>query len=349
MKLPVHFYKPLAVGAPQPIRELPVRPERVIHFFPPHVEKIRARIPEIAKQVDVLCGNLEDAIPMDAKEAARAGFIEVARNTDFGDTALWVRVNALNSPWVLDDIAEIVATVGNKLDVMMIPKVEGPWDIHFVDQYLALLEAKHQIQKPILIHALLETAQGMMNLEAIAGASPRMHGFSLGPADLAASRGMKTTRVGGGHPFYGVLADPQEGQEHRPFYQQDLWHYTIARMVDVAVAHGLRAFYGPFGDIKDEAACEAQFRNAFLLGCTGAWSLAPNQIPIAKRVFSPDVNEVLFAKRILDAMPDGSGVAMIDGKMQDDATWKQAKVIVDLARMIAKKDPDLAKAYGFTE
>jgi malyl-CoA/(S)-citramalyl-CoA lyase len=187
----------------------------------------------------------------------------------------------------------------------------------------------------------------MVNLEAIAGASPRMHGFSLGPADLAASRGMKTTRVGGGHPFYGVLADPQEGQTERPFYQQDLWHYTIARMVDVAVSHGLRAFYGPFGDIKDEAACEAQFRNAFLLGCTGAWSLAPNQIPIAKRVFSPDVNEVLFAKRILEAMPDGSGVAMIDGKMQDDATWKQAKVIVDLARMIAKKDPELAKAYGF--
>lgn len=216
MKLPIHFYKPLAVGAPQPIRELPVRPERVIHFFPPHVEKIRARIPEVAKQVDVLCGNLEDAIPMDAKEAARAGFIEVARTTDFGDTALWVRVNALNSPWVLDDIAEIVATVGHKLDVMMIPKVEGPWDIHFVDQYLALLEAKHQIQKPILIHALLETAQGMMNLEAIAGASPRMHGFSLGPADLAASRGMKTTRVGGGHPFYGVLADPQEGRSIAP-------------------------------------------------------------------------------------------------------------------------------------
>jgi len=117
MKLPIHFYKPLAVGAPQPIRELPVRPERVIHFFPPHIEKIRARIPDVAKQVDVLCGNLEDAIPMDAKEAARAGFIEVARATDFGDTALWVRVNALNSPWVLDDIAEIVAAVGNKLDV----------------------------------------------------------------------------------------------------------------------------------------------------------------------------------------------------------------------------------------
>lgn len=347
MKLPVQFYKPLAIGAPQPLRELPVRPERMIHFFPPHIEKIRAKIPDTARQVDVLCGNLEDAIPADAKEAARAGFIEVVSNTDFGNTALWIRVNALNSPWLLDDMTEIVKSVGNKLDVIMIPKVEGPWDIHFVDQYLALLEAKYGVRKPILLHALLETAQGVKNVEEIASASPRMHGMSLGPADLAASRGMKTTRVGGGHPFYGVLADPVEGQEQRAFSQQDLWHYTVAKMVDACVSNGIRAFYGPFGDLKDEAACEAQFRNAFLMGCSGAWSLAPNQIAIAKRVFSPDVNEVLFAKRILEAMPDGTGVAMIDGKMQDDATWKQAKVIVDLARLVAQKDPDLAQAYGF--
>ena len=315
MKLPVHFYKPLAIGAPAPLRELPVRPERMIHFFPPHLEKIRARIPDTAKQVDVLCGNLEDAIPADAKEAARAGFIEVAKSTDFGDTALWTRVNALNSPWFLDDMNEIVAAVGNKLDVIMIPKVEGPWDIHFADQYLALLEARHRVRKPILLHALLETAQGVTNVEDICAASPRMHGLSLGPADLAASRGMKTTRVGGGHPSYGVLADPEEGKSERAFFQQDLWHYTVARMVDASVAHGIRAFYGPFGDIRDEAGCEAQFRNAFLMGCAGAWSLAPNQIAIAKRVFSPDVKEVLFAKRILEAMPDGTGVALIDGKM----------------------------------
>lgn len=348
MKLPAQFYKPLAAGAPEPIRELPVRPERMIHFFPPHIEKIRARVPETAKQVDVLLGNLEDAIPADAKEAARAGFIEAAQATDFGDTGLWTRVNALNSPWFLDDMTEIVAAIGNKLDVVMVPKVEGPWDIHFVDQYLALLEARNGVTKPILIHAILETAQGVKNVADIACASPRMHGMSLGPADLAASRGMKTTRVGGGHPFYGVLADPSEDEEaERAFMQQDLWHYTVAKMVDACVSNGLGAFYGPFGDIKDEAACEAQFRNAFLMGCTGAWSLAPNQIGMAKRVFSPDVDEVLFAKRILEAMPDGTGVAMIDGKMQDDATWKQAKVIVDLARLVARKDPELAEAYGF--
>jgi malyl-CoA/(S)-citramalyl-CoA lyase len=158
---------------------------------------------------------------------------------------------------------------------------------------------------------------------------------------------MKTTRVGGGHPFYGVLADPAEGVTERTLFQQDLWHYTVAKMVDACVSNGIRAFYGPFGDIKDEPACESQFRNAFLMGCTGAWSLAPNQIAIAKRVFSPDPKEVLFAKKILEAMPNGSGVAMIDGKMQDDATRKQAKVIVDLARLVARKDPELAVAYGF--
>jgi malyl-CoA/(S)-citramalyl-CoA lyase len=349
MKTPRDFYKPRALGAPLPLRERPVRPERMIHFFPPHVEKIRNKAPALAAEVDVLCGNLEDAIPIDAKEAARRGFIELVAGADLGDCGVWTRVNALDSPWFLDDVMEIVGAVGHRLDVVMIPKVEGPWDIHYVDQLLAQLEARHELKTPILVHALLETAQGVMNVEAIAGASPRMHGLSLGPADLAASRGMKTTRVGGGHPFYGVLADPTAEGGQRAFSQQDLWHYTLGKMVDACSTHGLGAFYGPFGDIKDEAGCEAQFRNAFLMGCVGAWSLAPSQIAIAKRVFSPDVDEVLFAKKILDAMPGGSGVAMIDGKMQDDATWKQAKVIVDLARLVAKKDPGLAAEYGLDE
>lgn len=346
-KTPRNFFKPLAIGAPAPYRELPVKVERMIHFFPPHNEKMRAKAPEMAAKVDVLLGNLEDAIPVDAKEAARKGFIEVARAHDFGATGLWTRINCLNSPWMLDDIQEIVAAVGNKLDVVMLPKVEGPWDIHYLDQLLAQLEARHGIKKPILIHAILETAEGVKNVEAIAAASPRMHGMSLGPADLAASRGMKTTRVGGGHPFYGILEDAREDGGARTLYQQDLWHYTVAKMVDACVSNGIKAFYGPFGDFSDAAACEAQFRNAFLLGCVGAWSLHPSQIDIAKRVFSPDVSEVAFAKKILDAMPDGSGAVMIDGKMQDDATWKQAKVIVDLARQVADKDPDLATLYGF--
>jgi malyl-CoA/(S)-citramalyl-CoA lyase len=346
MKLPRQFYQPLAIGAPAPLRELPVRLERMIHFIPPHVEKLTAKVPELLKQVDIVLGNLEDAIPTDAKAAARSGFIAMAQAVDFGATGLWTRINALNSPWALDDITAIVAAVGNKLDVVMLPKVEGAWDIHYLDQLLAQLEAKHAVRRPILIHAILETAQGVNNIEAIATASPRLHGISLGPADLAASRGMKTTRVGGGHPDYAVLADAAAGGP-RPSSQQDLWHYTTARMVDACAASGLKPFYGPFGDFSDPAGCEAQFRNAFLMGCAGAWTLHPSQIAIAKRVFSPDPAEIAMARKIVAAMPDGTGAAMIDGKMQDDATWKQAKGMIDLARLVAAKDPDMAARYGF--
>jgi malyl-CoA/(S)-citramalyl-CoA lyase len=344
MKPPRQFYQPLAVGAPAPLRELTVKLERMIHFVPPHIEQVTAKVPELVRQVDVVLGNLEDAIPADAKLAARSGFIAMAKAVDFGATGLWTRINALNSPWALDDIAEIVAAIGNKLDVIMLPKVEGVWDIHYLDQLLAQLEAKHAIKRPILIHAILETAQGVNNVQAIAQASPRMHGISLGPADLAASRGMKTTRVGGGHPDYVVLGDPQAGP--RPKFQQDLWHYTTAKMVDACAAAGIKPFYGPFGDFSDPDGCEAQFRNVFLMGCAGAWSLHPSQIDIAKRVFSPDPAEVAQARKILAAMPDGSGAAMVDGKMQDDATWKQAKVMVDLAKLVAAKDSDMAARYG---
>jgi malyl-CoA/(S)-citramalyl-CoA lyase len=347
VRTPAKHFAPLAIGAPEPFRQLPVRLERMIHFVPPHNEKIRAKIKDIAGQVDVVLGNLEDAIPASDKEAARRGFIQMARETDFGHTGLWTRINCLNSPWMLDDVTEIVGAVGNKLDVIMLPKVEGPWDIHYLDQLLAQLEARHAVKKPILIHAILETAEGVNNVVEIAAASPRMHGMSLGPADLAASRGMKTTRVGGGHPDYVVLADQGKDGESRARFQQDLWHYTVGRMVDACLAYGLKPFYGPFGDFSDGAACEAQFRNAFLQGCLGAWSLHPSQIDIAKRVFSPDQSEVAFAKRILQAMPDGTGAVMIDGKMQDDATWKQAKVIVDLAQLVASKDPARAADYGF--
>jgi malyl-CoA/(S)-citramalyl-CoA lyase len=348
MKPPRHFYAPLASGAPQPMRELPVALERMVHFVPAHQEKLRAKVADLAGQVDVVLANLEDAIPADAKEAARAGAIEMGKRVDFRktNTGFWSRINALNSPWHLDDVTELLANIGNQLDVIMIPKVEGPWDIHYMDQLLALLEAKHGVKKPILLHAILETAQGVANVEAIAGASPRMHGICLGPADLAASRKMKTTRVGGGHPGYRVISDPNADGGPRESAQQDLWHYTFARMVDACVMHGIKPMYGPFGDFADADACEQQFRNAYLMGCVGAWTLHPSQIAIAKKVFTPDVEEVKLAKRMLDAMPDGTGVALVDGKMLDDATWKQAKVIVDLAKLVAEKEPEMKAAYG---
>ena len=349
MRNPRAFGKPLVVGAPAPAVEIPVRPSRMIHFFDPSNEKMAAKLPEIASKTDVLLGNLEDAIPADRKEAAREGLVRIGKQVDLGDTQLWTRVNSLDSPWFLDDVTRLVGEIGDRLEVMMIPKVEGPWDIHFVDRLLAQLEAKHNLRRPILVHAILETGLGVTNVEDIATASPRMQGMSFGPADLAASRRMKTTRVGGGHPGYRVVSDPDPNDPNAPraTAQQDLWHYSIARMVDACTGAGALPYYGPFGDISDPVGCEAQFRAAFLMGCVGAWSLHPSQIEIAKRVFSPDPAEVAFARRVLEAMPDGRGVLMLDGKMQDDATWKQCKVMVSLAELLAKKDPELAKKYGF--
>jgi len=350
MRSPRDFFKPLALDAPEPIREVPLTPSRMIQFFDPSNEKIVGKLGDMATKADVVLGNLEDAVAVENKEAAREGLVKVGKEVDLGQAQLWTRVNSLESPWALEDLTRLVTEIGDRLDVIMVPKVEGAWDIHYVDRLLAQLEARAGLDRPILVHALLETGIGVVNLEEIATASPRMQGMSFGPADLAASRRMKTTRVGGGHPGYLVIndPDPDDPDAPRPTAQQDLWHYSIARMVDACTSAGILPYYGPFGDIKDVVGCEAQFRAAFLMGCVGAWSLHPAQIDIAKKVFSPEPEEVKFAKKVIEAIPDGRGVHMIDGKMQDDATWKQCKVMVELAEQLAEKDPELREAYGMS-
>src|SRR3954453_3252202 len=156
MRSPRDFLKPLAVGAPDPVREIPVKPSRMIHFFDGSNEKIVAKLPATAAKADILLGNLEDAIPVDSKEAAPAGLVKVAKEIDLGETALWTRINALDSPWVLDDLTTLVTEIGDKLEVVMVPKVEGAWDIHYVDRLLAQLEARAKLDRPLLIHAILE-------------------------------------------------------------------------------------------------------------------------------------------------------------------------------------------------
>ena len=156
------FFRPLAVGAPEPLREIPARPSRAIHFFDPSNEKMAAKVPQMVGTVDVLLGNLEDAVKADSKEAARAGLVRIAQETDFArPTQLWTRINALDSPWVLDDLTTLVTEIGDKLDVIMVPKVQGAEDIHYVDRLLAQLEAKAGLDRPILVHAILETARGV--------------------------------------------------------------------------------------------------------------------------------------------------------------------------------------------
>jgi malyl-CoA/(S)-citramalyl-CoA lyase len=170
------FFRPKAIGAPAPLREIPYRPSRMIHFFDASNAKMVTKLPDLAKRCDVLLGNLEDAVQIDNKVAAREGLAKVGREIALGDCQLWTRVNSLDSPWILDDLTTLVLEIGDVLDVVMIPKVEGPWDIHYVDQLLAQLEAKAGLRKPLLIHAILETHQGVINVEEICGASPRMQG-----------------------------------------------------------------------------------------------------------------------------------------------------------------------------
>jgi malyl-CoA/(S)-citramalyl-CoA lyase len=279
------FAQPLSVGAPTPMETTSPPPARMIHFFDASNERMLARLPGLIASADVVLGNLEDAIPVDRKVAAREGLVRVGRELELGDTQLWTRLNSLESPWVFDDLAAMVGEIGDVLDVVMVPKVEGASDVHYVDRLLAQLEARAGVRRPVMIHAILETASGVANVEEIAMASPRMQGISFGPGDLAASRRMKTTRVGGPHPGYRTLADPVAGGSARASHLQDPWHYSIARMVDACAAAGILPFYGPFGDISDTAGCESQFRSAHVLGCVGAWSLHPVQIEIAKRVF----------------------------------------------------------------
>ena len=307
-----------------------------------------AKVPDMAKQADILLGNLEDAIPVDRKEAAREGLVRIAKEVDFGDTQLWTRVNSLESPWVLDDLTTLVTEIGDKLDVIMVPKVEGAWDIHYVDRLLAQLEAKAGLEKPLLVHAILETSQGVVNLEEIATASPRMQGMSFGPGrpggfapdedDPRRRRPPRLPRDRGPRSRRTRTPRARPRSRTRGTTRSPAWS-TPAR------APGSSPSTARTATSRTPRAARPSSAPRFLLGCVGTWSLHPVQIEIAKKVFSPPPDEVKFAKKVLEAIPDGRGVHMIDGKMQDDATWKQCKVMVELAEMLAKKDPELAEAY----
>ena len=257
-------------------------------------------------------------------------------------------MNSLESPWVLDDLTELVTEIGDKLDVIMVPKVEGAWDIHYVDRLLAQLEAKAGLDRPLLVHAILETSQGVVNVEEIATASPRMQGMSFGPADLAASRRMKTTRVGGGHPGYRVIEDPDPDEPRGPAR-----HRAAGPLALLDRAHGRRlhlrrdpALLRPLRRHQGHGRLRGPVPRRVPARLRRRVVAAPGPDRDRQAVFSPDPEEVAFAKKVIEAIPDGRGVHMIDGKMQDDATWKQCRVMVDLAEQLAAKDPELAEAYG---
>ena len=286
---------------------------------------------------DVIFLDLEDAVAPDEKEQARKNAVAAIRDIDWGDKTLSVRINGLDTHYMYRDVIDLIEQAGDRLDLIMIPKVGTASDIYAVDMLVTQAEQAMGRTKKIGFELIIETALGMANVNEIAAASPRIESLHFGVADYAASTRARTTVIGGPNPLYGVLTD-KDGDAPRDYHWGDMWHYAIARMVVAARANGLRPVDGPFGDFSDPDGFKAQANRAAVLGCEGKWAIHPSQIALANEVFSPSDAEVEKAKRILEAMEqatrEGKGAVSLDGRLIDIASIKQAENLVEKAERI---------------
>jgi malyl-CoA/(S)-citramalyl-CoA lyase len=287
--------------------------------------------------VDVIFLDLEDAVAPDDKPRARKNIIEGLNDIDWGSKTISLRINGLDTHYMYRDVVDVVEACP-RLDLIMIPKAGTAADIYALDMLVTQIEDSMGRPRKIGFEMIIETALGMANVDAIAGASKRNESLHFGVADYAASTKAKTTGIGGPNPGYGVLTDADEAGG-RDYHWGDMWHYAIARMVVAARAHGLRPIDGPFGDFSDPDGYKAQASRSAVLGCEGKWAIHPSQIGLANEVFSPSEKEVAQAKRILEAMEqaqkEGKGAVALDGRLIDIASIKQAEVMVQKADQIA--------------
>jgi len=289
---------------------------------------------------DIIFLDLEDSVAPPDKEQARKNAIEALNDLDWGGRTLSVRINGLDTHYMYRDVVDVVEQAGDKLDLIMIPKAGTPEDIYAVDMLLTQIEEAKGHTKRIGLEMIIETALGMQNVHEIAAASPRNESLHFGVADYAASTKTRTTGIGGPHPEYHVLTDP-DADGRREVHWGDVWHYAIARMVVAARANGLRPLDGPFGNFSDADGFRAQANRASVLGCEGKWAIHPSQVDLANEIFSPSADEINKSKRILEAMEkaqkEGAGAVALDGRLIDIASIKQAEVMVKKAEQIAKK------------
>jgi malyl-CoA/(S)-citramalyl-CoA lyase len=288
---------------------------------------------------DVVFLDLEDAVAPDDKAQARKNVVQALNEIDWGTKTLSVRINGLDTHYMYRDVVDVIEQGGERLDLIMIPKVGTAADVYAVDMLVTQCEDAVKRKKRIGFELIIETALGMQNVNEIAGASKRLESLHFGVADYAASTRARTTGIGGPNRMYGVLTD-KEGDAPREFHWGDMWHYAIARMVVAARANGLRPVDGPFGDFSDPDGFKAQAYRAAVLGCEGKWAIHPTQIALANEVYSPSEAEVTRAKRILEAMEqakrEGKGAVALDGRLIDIASIRQAEVLVRKAEQIAR-------------
>ena len=287
---------------------------------------------------DVIFLDLEDAVAPDDKAQARKNIIEALNDLDWGDKTISVRINGLDTHYMYRDVVDIIEQGGERLDMIMIPKVGTAADVYALDMLVTQVEDAVARKKKIGFEMIIETALGMANVDEIAAASWRNESLHFGVADYAASTKARTTVIGGPNANYGVLTD-KDGDAPRDYHWGDMWHYAVARMVVAARAHGLRPIDGPFGDFSDPDGFKAQAYRAAVLGCEGKWAIHPSQVDIANEVNSPSEKEITQAQRILDAMKqaqaEGKGAVSLDGRLIDIASIKQAEVMVKKAEQIA--------------
>ena len=291
-----------------------------------------------ASEVDVIFLDLEDAVAPDEKAQARKNIIKALNELDWGSKTMSVRINGLDTHYMYRDLVDVVEQAGERLDLIMIPKVGTAADVYAVDMLVTQIEDAKDYKKRIGFEHIIETALGMQNVSAIAGASKRNESLHFGVADYAASTRARTTIIGGVNPDYSVLTDQLEDGS-RAVHWGDMWHYALARMVVAARANGLRPIDGPFGDFQDPDGYRAAAKRAAVLGCEGKWAIHPSQIALANEVMSPSEAEITKAKRILEAMAEaeaaGKGAVSLDGRLIDYASIRQAEVLVEKARQIA--------------
>ncbi|MEP3525576.1 MAG: CoA ester lyase [Hyphomicrobiales bacterium] len=289
--------------------------------------------------VDVIFLDLEDAVAPDEKEQARKNVIKGLNEIDWGTKSMSVRINGLDTHYMYRDVVDVIEQAGERLDMIMIPKIGTAADVYAVDMLVTQIEDAKGYKKRIGFEHIIETALGMQNVSEIAGASKRNESLHFGSADYAASVRARTTLIGGVNEDYAVLTDP-DSDENRDVHWGDMWHYALARIVVAARANGLRPVDGPFGNIKDPDGFKAAAKRAAVLGCEGKWAIHPSQIALANEVMSPSSSEVDLAKRILKAMAKvetaGQGAVSLDGQLIDYASIRQAEIMVEKAKQIAE-------------
>jgi len=289
-------------------------------------------------EADVIFLDLEDAVAPDDKPQARKNIIEALNDLDWGTKTMSVRINGLDTHFMYRDVIDVIEQTGERLDLIMIPKVGTASDVYAVDMLVTQCEQARGRKKRIGFEMIIETALGMQNVHEIAAASPRNESLHFGVADYAASTRARTTNIGGANPDYSVLTD-KAADDSREVHWGDMWHYAIARMVVAARANGLRPIDGPFGDFSDPDGYRAGGKRAAVLGCEGKWAIHPSQIALANDVYSPSAAEVEKARRILVAMEqaqkEGKGAVALDGRLIDIASIRQARVLVEKADQIA--------------